>query len=147
MLVPITTRYIKLIVDQRRTKQTWLKGVLFPTGTSSPREVLVRVRASRRNHGPPFWSSDLEFTQWFPRGFKSAVIEADSENSRVHTRTYEVWYSSDSTCSLPNQCLAASHDIFWLGNVIVFKRGVRDPRAVVNVRRGEAKLISVLTGM
>lgn len=128
--------------------------ILYQIGRRYPRLVLIPCNGEYDlASGANASTEDLEFSQWFcqrtvitPLGYfpgtdcslqNSYDIVAVPQPSRDCPET-------DSTCSRTNTTLDWLFSVPWRGNLIVVKRGRRDPSRVVHITQPELALIDTL---
>lgn len=58
-----------------------------------------------------------------------------------------IFTSQDPVSSLLNECMAASFNQHWIGNVLVVKCGKKDPHRIVHMDIGEHVLARLIVGM
>lgn len=118
-------------------------GIIFATGARTPRYVQLPEADAVWGASPYVWIQ-VDPSVWFPSGYRLRKIKRLPGTILDLEHTYQIYFSQDETSSVPNFCVARQFDMYWMGNIVVVKRGRADPCKVLQMGAGDVELTNIV---
>lgn len=119
--------------------------IIYPTGATFPQFLFVPEAEANWDTFPYVWHH-ADPAKWFPNGMRIKKIKRMPRVAFRLEYSYQIYFDRDETSSIQNMSIAHQFDQFWMGNIIVVKRGRADPFMVAQMEWGDIGLTNLILG-